>query len=335
MCKIIVLTNMTKIKNLNKTINTISASLAKRERDGIGYAIQGLSGVFGERSLNPSSFKTDFKSEILDLPFLSNDYNRIGKPSKIVGAGIFHGRTSTNDKTLINTHPISKRDWTLIHNGVVSNHGPDYKMQTTNDTEHCLEYLSTVGVSGIETHLTGYYAIAAFSPDNRLHLIRDNIATLFWGYIKSIDSYLIGTTKDLILEICKEMSWEVSKLSPMVDNSHVIFYKNKLESFNKINPLGRTKKESALSSLSLGYELPNNSNNLETEYSEDEQKFLDEVNNYADASYQFLDYRQNLISFKDFKALSNDQKLEYTAIRPDGTIVSQYDYEREQLYYNY
>jgi glucosamine 6-phosphate synthetase-like amidotransferase/phosphosugar isomerase protein len=324
---------MSKIKNLDKAINTICASLAKREKDGIGYAIQGKSGVFGERSVKADNFKTDFTSEILDLPFLSNDYNRIGQKSKAVGAGIFHGRTSTNDKTLINTHPIMKHNWTLIHNGVVSNHGPSYDMMTTNDTEHIIENIAQSGVSGIEKNLTGYYAIAAFSPDDKLHIIRDNIATLYFAHIKSIDSYIIGTTQDLINEVCKAMHWQCSKLAAMRDNSHVVFYKNKVESYSKIKPLGRTINENKYASLSLGYELESKDN--ASKYSEDEILFLEEVNLYSDASYQFFDYRQNALTFQEFKALSDIEKLDCIVIRPDGTLVDCTDYHTEKLYYNY
>ena len=184
-----------KVKQQNKLINTAAKLLSEYEKHGFGYVAQGERGVFGERSLSPSTFKTSFDVSDFEAPFVENKSNTFGVKTKFSGSVLFHGRTSTNDISLINTHPINKRGWSLIHNGVVSNHGPKYEMTTTNDTEHLVEYLSTVGVSGIEQHLSGYYAIAAIAPDGITHILRDDTATLFVARVDSIDSYIIATTE--------------------------------------------------------------------------------------------------------------------------------------------
>ena len=93
MCKIFTLTNMSQIKNVKKLTDVIASHLAALEGDGFGYSIQGSKGAFGERTLFPSLFKSDFSMPILSVPFAYQSYNRFGKKTKPTGAGIFHGRT--------------------------------------------------------------------------------------------------------------------------------------------------------------------------------------------------------------------------------------------------
>lgn len=347
MCKVLVLSNMKQVKSPDKLTNAIASAMSSREDDGFGYAIQGEGGVFGERCLEPNFFKTDFKSKILDLPFVDVEYNRFGVKSKPNGAGIFHGRTSTNDRTLLNTHPIIKNDWTLIHNGVVNNHGPAYQMETTNDTEHMVHYLSTTGISGIEKHITGYYACAAFDPKGQLHIFRDSIATLYVAQIDQINSLVFATTQGLIEEVCKTMKWSHSHIEPMKDNFYIILKDGKTLTCQSIAPRGRTAVENKWSEASLGYQLnevtttgfdskfsetmPYNYS-IDKNLSEDEISFLHEVNDLADAAYTFFDYDGNAIKHDEFLEYSTAEQLACVVIRPDGTTVNTVNYESETLW---
>lgn len=338
MCKIFTLTNMSKIKNLNKTINIISEHLASSEKDGFGYAIQGSEGVFGERSTMPDTFLTSFDKPVTSTNYAIDIYNRFGIKNKAVGAGLFHGRISTNDKTLLNTHPISADNWHLIHNGVVTNHGPQYTMNTTNDTEHLLHYLKGPGgIKDIETHLTGYYAISALDPQGQLHVFKDNIASLFVAKVESIDSVIFATTPFLIINICAELGWEYSIISQVKNNTYLIFKDNNLMYHGNISPLGFTKQETAHAERSIGriidvIESSEADVIEETLYSDDQISFLEEVNNFADADYRFFDYHGNVLSLEEFSILEDNEKLYCTVVRPDSTIVSSEDYDSQRLY---
>jgi len=183
MCKVFIMTNFAKVKKTDRAINTIMKALAVYERDGAGYSILGEKGPFGERALNTSDFKARFDAIENNAPFTIPMYNRFGTKTKACGGAIFHGRTSTNDKTLLNTHPINKHGWSLIHNGVVTDHGPKYQMITTNDTEHVLENLVRGGIAEVAKNLTGYYAIGALDPNGNLHVAKDSTANLFAAHL--------------------------------------------------------------------------------------------------------------------------------------------------------
>lgn len=343
MCKIFVMTNMRQVEDLETTIDVISSAITGTEKDGFGYTIQGSEGLYGERTTEPRGFKTSFEREIIELPFLKPlNYNRFGVKTEPDGAGIFHGRTSTNKRNIENTHPINKDGWSLIHNGVVNNLGPKYKMQTTNDTEHVLHYLSTQGIKAVEKNLSGYYAIAAFDPKNQLHIFRDNIAPLHFAKIEELDTFVFATTKELISEVCGEMGWDHSIISEVKDNVYLIYNQEaELVHSSYIKPMGWTANESKHASKSLGFNITDdgiqeeNGPSRSELYSDDEILFLDEVNNCADHSYKFFDYHEIELSFEEFDALDDNEKLYCTVVRSDGTVVNSQDYQAETIYQGY
>lgn len=329
MCKMMIFTNLSKVKHINKLTETIAHLVGETEVDGYGYAIQGVTNTFGERTtLSPQMFKVQIDKPLFDVKWVRQHFNRFGVKEKAKGAGLFHGRTSTNMKGLINTHPIVKSDWTLVHNGVVSNQGPEYKMVTDNDTEHVLHYMSTVGISGVEKHLTGYYAFAAFDPEGRLHVVKDATASLYVAHIPKLNSLVFSTKMNHISEVCDEMDWEHSVVSEMVDNTYLIFKDNKIVHESTIAPRGRTHYEDSFASKSLGYELRSD----KYDYTEDELSFLEEVKGHADHTYKIFDYRGSEVSWDEFILLEDDDKLMCTIVRPDGTVCDPANYNEEKLY---
>ena len=113
MCKIVTLTNT---KNLDaKAISeAIGGVVQGIEKDGYGYAVQGKSGVFGEKCIAPAfSARIGIKNTV-KLPIIEARQSAFGTKDKPIGPGIFHGRTSTNDKGLLNCHPMQKSGWHLI-----------------------------------------------------------------------------------------------------------------------------------------------------------------------------------------------------------------------------
>lgn len=351
MCKIIALTNLSKVKSIKKLTETACSLVGETERDGFGYAIQGAKGVFGERTLRPSAFSPSFARPLLTVPFAEPGYNRFGSKSKPAGAGLFHGRTSTNNVSIVNTHPIVKNRWTLIHNGVVTNHGPKYTMETTNDTEHLVHYLSTTGIKGIEEHLTGYYAFGAIAPDGRLHVAKDSTAQLYVAEIPAIDSMVFATRESHITELCEAMNWTHSVTGKVDDDTYLVFEPDgTLITHESIKPRGRTATEDAFSSRSLGYKLDAERPDFDTyakysnlygepyqattspQYSNDELQFLKELEEHGDSSYLIKAYNGRTITIEEFRAMEDDDKLCCTVIRPDGTVVDQVNYMNERLY---
>lgn len=256
MCKVMMLTSGKKIKDLKKLVNTVQTLITATDRHGFGWSAQGKSGVFGERMTDMHhGYRLDTDRHKVLLPLVKHTYNNYGSKSEIVGPMLFHGRTSTNDKTLQNTHPIVKNDWYLIHNGVVRNHGPEYPMTTTNDTEHLVQYLSTTGVSDIEKYLTGYYALGAISPEGKLHVVRDSVASLYVAWNRTLESYIFATTTDLIEDLAELMKYKIGPIERVEDNVYAIFDGNKQTLFETIKPRGYDYQESKHASASLGYNL--------------------------------------------------------------------------------
>jgi len=331
MCKIITLSNVSKVKGLQRLIDLAQDLVGQSERDGFGYAVQTDKGLFVERTVRPDSFKPTRGRQSIALPFASPVSNSVGTRGKPTGAIMFHGRTSTNTKSLLNTHPIVKHGWTLIHNGVVSNHGRKYDQFTSNDTEHLVEYLSNEGINGVASNLTGYYAVTAIDPQGRLHVIRDSTARLSVAFIESIDSFIFATRPDHIEEICREMKWKLTHVSDFELNCYLVLNKTSIESVSKFEPRGSTSIESAYSGQSLGYSI-----STETDLRDptvDQAMFLEEMDQHGSDHYSIEDFRGNTLSYDQFKALPDDEKLLCSIIRPDGTIVSPDDYSSDRYYY--
>ena len=334
MCKIVAFTNLSKVKSLDRVIDICAEYLNKYEHDGFGYTIQGTKGPFGERTTAPT-FTRSFTRPVINEKWVIQNYNRYGVKTRTGHAGIFHGRTSTNHKTIENTHPIVKGGLHLIHNGVVSNQGPNYDMTTTNDTEHLAHYLTTMGISGVEANLSGYYAVCAIDEKTGdLIIFRDSIARLSCAYIESIDSFIFATTEVLIKEICKALNLKHSVISGVKDNTMLVFNKGFQVDYREIEPMGYTAKESIHAGKSLGVSLVPDSPRTdwtkepakEPDFTQDELSFLDEVENFADSTYSFFDFKKNPLTYDEFQSLEVDEKLYCIVIRSDGTLCSPTDY---------
>lgn len=262
MCKILMFTNFSKVRKQRSVVEYIAEELLRTESDGFGYAIQGEKGIYGERLSNEPNFKSRvYRNKKFishdSVPFVESTQEKFGihKDNKAAGPAIFHGRTSTNSLGLKNTHPIQKNGWSLIHNGVVSNHGPEYKQRTDNDTEHLVHYMSTTGVKGIEDHITGYYAIGAISPSGDLHIVKDSTAWLYCAYVDGIDSWVFATTSDLIDDLCEKFDFKSTYAERVKDNTYLVFSGSTgtMVSNATIVPRGRTAYENSYMGTSMSY----------------------------------------------------------------------------------
>jgi predicted glutamine amidotransferase len=254
MCKIATFTNGKHISL--QQIEEIGNILLKSENDGFGYAALGELGVFVEKTVS-HTFKSRFlrsnlgpvQSIVEPVPTSTQ-----GDYAPIVGPVILHGRTSTNHLGINNCHPIVKQNYYLIHNGVVTDHGPKYKTKTTTDSEHVLTRFIE-GIDSVEKQLTGYYAFSCIDPDGILHITRDSIADLYIAWIDSHDTFLIGTTENLIDQICYTIGANTPVISKIKDNTYLVFQGNDLTFTKKIKSRGFERQHAALSEKSLGRKL--------------------------------------------------------------------------------
>lgn len=337
MCKVMIFSNTAKMKK--SEIDTVirHASQAFNQNDGFGYSLidKNTRDVFTEKFLNPQDVKSNLNKKIsseknLFCKPIKSVTSENTRPSETIGALLLHGRISTNDKNLTNTHPINKHGWSLIHNGVVEDHGTKYDMITTNDTEHCLERL-VQGIDQLEKNISGYYALGAIDPDKNLHVIRDSIASLYCSYVASIDSYIFATTQDLIQSTCKVLKYNHDQINEVQDNIYLTFnVTGNINHVQNISPRGRSEYADNLSGLSLGYDLK--PDDKFSDKDEDMDCYLAEVYDYSDSSYTFLDYDGHTVDRNYFLELDDDEKIHGTVVRPDGTICCPYDYYKEKLF---
>jgi predicted glutamine amidotransferase len=354
MCKILALTNAQKVKRNH--INKIGQMLLGLERDGFGYAIQGEKGVYGEKCIS-KHFETRIGAGgVIHLPFVKRDFESFGLPKdKPKGPAIFHGRTSTNQPGLINTHPMQEDGWHLIHNGVVTDHGPAYEKKTANDSEHVLHRLIK-GIDEVAKHLSGYYAFAAIDPKGRLHIAKDKTANLNAAWSKDLDSFIIGTNPELIKSAAKILGVKVGPVDSIKDEEYCIFKGNQMQYRTTFKSRGYTYTESQYATSSLGYGLYDNSylnssrstsggyqahkknetngntwaesitTTATTEKSTDDKEaktyrdYMEELTD-LDESYTIYDKTGVELKLQDFWKLDWGSQVECTVVRPDGTVV--------------
>lgn len=339
MCKIVAFTNGSKIKTSG--VNAIGNILLKLERDGFGYAMQGVNGQFGEKCI-ADTFESRLKaSNVIDLPIIQKRYEAFGTIGAVNGPAMFHGRTSTNVKGLKNCHPMQRDGWNLIHNGVVTDYGPKYDKTTSNDSEDVLKRLID-GIDHVEQHLGGYYAFAAISPDGMLHICRDNLASLFVAWSPVLESYIIATTESLLEDVAKALKAKRGPIEAIEDDTYMIWQKNDLMKCQKIVTRGYTAAESAYSTASLGkvidatetYSVTDDGLSIDQKFSRMDD---DESVYYAykreveamDESYEIWD-QDNQITIAEFRKMDHISQESCTIIRPDGSWLC-VDYANDGL----
>jgi hypothetical protein len=347
MCKVVGFTNSSKM-NIKRTSEKIGALLLDSEKDGYGYAVQGATNVYGEKCIAPE-FKSRMRDDnVVKLPIVVKRQEIFGTPDKPMGPAIFHGRTC-----LRNCHPMQREGWHLIHNGVVTDHGPKYKKLTTNDSEDLLHRLIG-GISEVENLLTGYFAFLAIDPKGRLHVARDNSASLYMAWCPNIQSMVFATTYSLLEDISSELNIKMGPIDKVESNIYCIFEGNKMVHKQTISPRGWDRRESQFASRSLGYDLddgPNYGyvtgrlykvpNTTETapsvtnpaptpdaygEYTEEAFRELLRELDHIDDTYTIHDCNARIITAADFRQLDDVSKFQCMIERPDGTLIELYNF---------
>ena len=246
--------------------------------DGYGFAAQGDKGVFGARTLSPMAFTKG----IVPPTFCYSDFESFGIVSNVTGAAMFHGRTSTNTKSLINTHPISKEGWQRV-----------------------------------ATNLSGYYACGAIDPDGMLHVFRDKIAPLVYAYSETLKAAIFATTEELI-EVIGDYIKEELVCFDMKDDTYLVFDGGELISQDTFKSKGWDKYSRSWADTSLGSDW-NDRNYGDDWYSGNVSE--PDFSEY-DALDETYTYHLGLkeISYEEFVGLTFDQQID-CVITKNGRLI--------------
>lgn len=337
MCKLMAFTDASRVRSLKKLVNQAKPLITKIDDDGFGWSAQGAKGAFGERMLEMfHSYRLDSRSAPVPEPAKEETYASFGTKAPVTGGLVLHGRTSTNSRSLLNTHPIQRAGWTLVHNGVVGNKGPDYEMHTTNDTEHLVHHLATGGIEAVEQYLTGYYAFAALDPNGRLHVCRDDNATLYYAWVETIESFMFATTASLLESTVKAMAWKANAPELLKENYYCVFEGNSMVHAQDIKPRGYDVVQKALMSTSLHYRSEPESYAYDpaTEVLEGGTRFSFAAED-EDACEEFLEACEDLdsnchienefgapITLEEFRRMHDVDKLACVIHLPDGSRLT-------------
>lgn len=246
MCKVFAMSNMKKVQITKKFLNAVKTEVTRTgDKHGFGYAVLGEDGsIGGERTMRPMNWQplqgNPMATKTHSLPIVLRTRDQFGKvnfdaPKSFIG----HGRYSTNDVALQNTHPFYNGDVALIHNGVVRDPDgiiPATDLKTTNDTEIILRCWEKGGMPMVESTVTGYYALALLDKAGLLHIVRDDTAPLFIAYSRTVDSYIFATTEDIIRSVSKKMQWVIETPEELLENIHVILDRNEIMTQKDISP---------------------------------------------------------------------------------------------------
>lgn len=319
MCKIVIIPNGTDIPKFDVFVRKTAAAMAD-QKDGFGYAAQGTDGVFGLRTTNPIAFLKQKKQ----LPYVESASVPFGKKTKVNGAVMLHGRTSTNFHGLVNTHPIVRDKHYLIHNGVVTHHGEKYEKHTQNDSEDVLYNFIKGGINDVSQNLTGYYAASIIDDKGLLHVIKDSIANLYCAWSDKLNSPVFATTESLINMISIHIEEELVP-NLVKDDTYLIFEMGKLVSQEVFASRGCDSHSAKYAERSLGFSLDGDWSNNDIysasnpELDDASDEFLDEVE-FFDHSYQFW-YNAKELSLSEFYELPLREQLNCVIRRHDGSRV--------------
>ena len=244
MCKVFAMTNVSQFKVNSKFISIVRNEVCRHaDQDGFGYAVLSKKGdIGGERTMRPLNFRPLIDPEspktTKELPIVLDANNSFGKidlanPKSFIA----HGRLSTNSVSLVNTHPFTNGEVALIHNGVVRDPTNTLKnLVSTCDSEILLRYWEKDGIEAIEKMVTGYYAVAILDKNGLLHIIRDDRADLYISYCRTVDSFLIATTSEIINNVAKEMKWKIEHPEEILEKSYTTFDGNSILNHRSITP---------------------------------------------------------------------------------------------------
>jgi len=196
MCKILAVTSAPN-ENLSKIIYPTWEEMSRTDKDGYGAAWDSNNGL--------GWIKSSYSRQ-LEIPSFCEGFSKASVMEGNGGPLIVHGRTSTNDVCLSNTHPFVDENFALIHNGVVESTKYKNSKGVTCDSELILKAFMYGGIEEVSAHIRGWYACAIIEKTHNktiLHVFRDKWTKLYVGTLDQ--AYIFGTTENLIENVGGEV----------------------------------------------------------------------------------------------------------------------------------
>lgn len=221
MCRIMGLSNVSKVKDVNAVALKMKELVCIANRDGFGYSISYKNSLYSEKFINPDDFvgigKTTLHAKMEVAVFDNTASLSHGEHGEKPLAIIAHGRTSTNFKGDADySHPFIKDGNAFIHNGVVDvprNH--KYDVLTDNDSEYLANVYWKHGNAGL-SKISGYFAFMNLKTGGRLAIARDNLASLHGAYIPELDAYVFATMESMITKFCADLKYTCTRICEVV-----------------------------------------------------------------------------------------------------------------------
>lgn len=309
MCKIFIATNTSLLTDAQmlKLIKATSGELTKGNDDGFGYSVATKDGFYGERftdienmhfaqfgEVNPNLGPVD------EYVFSEAASNSFGVKAPHSGGLTLHARTSTNQLGLINTHPFVGERYSLIHNGIIENKGPEVTCQSGNDSEILLRLFEQGGIELLSQSAEGYYALGILDAHTgNTIVVRDSRASLYACWVAKLESYFFATTKEALKVALKSLKLK-SEIKECKTNSMLTFNREgTLTEITSFTP--RERSFGSLDAKSLGTQHAEYVGSREYWYAGDDDapSYREEHN-----AYSYADKNGNTISESDFEELS-------------------------------
>jgi hypothetical protein len=221
----------------------VSPFMSQGDKDGLGYAAMGETGLWGERWWHPKDYWnyreewTQKDQEILEKSKGSLEagprYNVFGDSDpENTFAVLLHARMATCEKSLRNVHPFVRDGMALIHNGVIRNTPQLKNLTSTCDSETILNAYVDLEVNkdpekmqSLSDKLRGYYACALLGKDKDgveyVDIFKDDLASLTATYVKQLDAMVYCTSADIVKAACRKLGWKTSSSFRCKDESFV------------------------------------------------------------------------------------------------------------------
>lgn len=213
MCYLFGMTHTHKLtrRQLNAVLKTVNRLFSYSQPDGFGFSLQNSDGTrYTERYMLPKQFAGLQVVERIKKALPKNLQtslltDTVGEYRGSGGGLLVHGRTSTNQVSLVNTHPFTKGGWTLAHNGVVGWKGAAHPLETTCDSEHLLNMFALGNGLQDVKDLRGYAACLILDPDGRFKVFKDDTAPLVSCYVPSLEASLFASKEHILDAVLKAL----------------------------------------------------------------------------------------------------------------------------------
>ena len=228
--------------------------LLRDQKDGFGYALSGgdISGISSLRLTSGNLLGYQYQNPEIWGDVVSVPYQSRGEVRGCT-AGIFHGRTSTNDLGVENTHPFVNDRLALIHNGIVEYRGTKRKKVGTCDSEDLFNTF-TIGKGWEELgkYYSGYAGLMILKPDGELTLYRDETPSLHICKVRG--GIVAGTSLHDVSQLAELFDDSPNAPWMLKPNRAVTCKEGEIVSKIKVRPMAR-RSYGYKDSLSLGSSL--------------------------------------------------------------------------------